>query len=102
LFRRDEAARLGEIPAALLDVEALPPGARVLLIQNAVASQGSDPDGAVRAALEARRPLLRTLPCRRGRLPREEIFCDRLFLFGAAQGPGLGEGPAPEEAPAPK
>ena len=102
MFRRDEAALLGEIPAALLDVEALPPGARVLLMQNAVASQGSDPDGAVRAALEARRPLLRTLPCRRRRLPREEIFCDRLFLFGAAQGPGLGEGPAPEEAPAPK
>jgi hypothetical protein len=96
MFRRGAAARLGEIPAVLLDVEALPPGARVLLMRNALASQGSDSDGAVRAALEARRPLLRALNCRSQPLPGEEILCDRLFLFGPEPGRLREEAPAPE------
>ena len=82
MFSRNAASYLGEIHALVTELDALPPDARLLLVRNALASQGSDPEGAIVHALRSRRPLLTEQPCRVAPLPGEEVLCDRLYLFG--------------------
>jgi hypothetical protein len=90
MWRRDDAARDGELVAVLRDLAQIPPDARILLLRNDLIGIYGDPGDAVLDALRGRRPQLDALPCREAPpIPGESMLCNGLYLFG------------PESAPAP-
>lgn len=88
MWRRDEAARDGELVAVLRDLAQIPPDARILLLRNDLIATYGDPGDAVLEALRARRPQVDSLSCREApAIPGESMFCDRLYLFGPESAP---------------
>ncbi len=94
MWRRDEAARDGELVAVLRDLAQIPPDARILLLHNDLAGSYGDSEDTVLQVLRARRPLLDSFPCRDGPpVSGESMLCDGSFLFGpeAVDAPAGGE-----------